>query len=111
MLFRSQGFTRKEQRSGMTDTFLGKNSKLDSQYWCMILHLFSGKFESRWFGPCIIKRDLGHGAFRVQSSNEGTFKVNGQRMMHYVVGEKIDSEDTEPTEEDELEDAGNTSSA
>ena len=32
------------------------------------LHLFSGKFKSRWFGPCVIKRDLGHGAFEVQSS-------------------------------------------
>ena len=75
------------------------------------LHLFSGKFKSRWFGPCIIKRDLGHGAFEVQSSSEGMFKVNGQRMKHYVVGEKVDSEDAEVTEEDELHDAANESSA
>lgn len=58
------------------------------------LHLFSGNFKSRWFGPCIIKRDLGHGAFEVQSATEGSFKVNGQRMKHYVVGEKLDPEDT-----------------
>ena len=75
------------------------------------LHLFSGKFKSRWFGPCVIKRDLGHGAFEVQSPTEGMFKVNGQRMKHYVVGEKVDSEDTEVTEEDELQDAANASSA
>jgi hypothetical protein len=41
------------------------------------MHVFSGKFKSRWFGPCVIKRDLGHGAFEVQSAAEGTFKVNG----------------------------------
>ena len=68
------------------------------------LHLFAGKFKSRWFGPCIIKRDLGHGAFEVQSSAEGTFKVNGQRLKHYLVGEKIDIEDTEECKNDESED-------
>ena len=75
------------------------------------LHLFSGKFKSRWFGPCIIKRDLGHGAFEVQSPSEGMFKVNGQRMKHYVVGEKVNYEDAEVTEEDELHDVAIESSA
>ena len=75
------------------------------------LHLFSGKFKSRWFGPCVIKKDLGHGAFEVQSPSEGTFKVNGQRLKHYVVGEKIETEDTEETnDDDESEDAHNASS-
>jgi hypothetical protein len=75
------------------------------------LHLFSGKFKSRWFGPCVIKRDLGHGAFEVQSSVEGTFKVNGQRLKHYRVGDMIDTQATKGTEDDEPEDASNASSA
>jgi hypothetical protein len=73
--------------------------------------LFSGKFKTRWFGPCVIKRDLGHGAFEVQSLAEGTFKVNGQRLKHYRVGDRIDTQATEGTEDDEPEDASNVSSA
>ena len=45
---------RKELRIGQT--VLVNDSKL---------HLFSGKFKSRWFVPCVINRDLGHGAFEV----------------------------------------------
>jgi len=75
------------------------------------LHLFSGKFKSRWFGPSVIKRDLGHGAFEVQSSTEGTFKVNGQRLKHYRAGEQLNTEESEETEGDEAEDEPNASSA
>ena len=75
------------------------------------LHLFSGKFKSRWFGPCVIKRDLGHGAFEVQSSTEGTFKVNGQKLKHYRAGEQLNTEDTEETNDEETEDASNAPSA
>jgi hypothetical protein len=75
------------------------------------LHLFSGKFKSRWFGPCVIKRNLGHSAFEVQSSTEGTFKVNGQRLKHYRVGDTIDTQDTDGTKDDETEDAPNAFSA
>jgi hypothetical protein len=75
------------------------------------LYLFSGKFKSRWFGPCVIKRNLGHGAFEVQSSTESTFKVNGQRLKHYRVGDKIDTQATEGTEDDESKDSPNASSA
>ena len=74
------------------------------------LHLFAGKFKSRWFGPCIIKTDLGHDAFEVQSSAEGTFKVNGQRLKHYLVREKIDIEATQEGKNDESEDVSNASS-
>jgi hypothetical protein len=75
------------------------------------LHVFSRKFKSRWFGPCVIKRDLGHGAFEVQSSAEGTFKVNSQRLKHYKVGDRIDTQANEGTKDDEPEDASNASSA
>jgi hypothetical protein len=72
------------------------------------LHLFSGKFKSRWFGPCVIKKDLGHGAFEVYSSAEGTFKVNGQRLKHYRIGDMIENQ---VDEDDEPEDGTNASSA
>ena len=74
------------------------------------LHLFSRKFKSRWFGPCIIKKNLGNGAFEVQSPSAGIFKVNGQRMKHYFAGEKIEDEDTDELEDEEQEDAPNASS-
>ena len=74
------------------------------------LHLFSRKFKSRRFRPCVIKRDLGHGAFDVLSPTEGTFKLNGQRLKHYRIGESINTEDCEGTEEDETVDDSNASS-
>ena len=75
------------------------------------LHLFSRKFKARWFGPCVIKRDLGHGAFEVQSDTKGTFKVNGQRLKHYRAGEHLNTEASEETNDEEVEDDLNTSSS
>jgi hypothetical protein len=43
-------------------------------------HLFPGKFKSRWFGPCIVKRVMPNGAVEVQSPSQGNFTVNGQRL-------------------------------
>ena len=75
------------------------------------LHLFSGKFKSRWFGPCVIKRDLRHGAFEVQSATDGTFKVNGQRLKQYRTGDQLNTEESEQLDDDEAEDDPNASSA
>jgi hypothetical protein len=44
----------------------------------------------------------------VQSSAEGTFKVNGQRLKHYRVGDMIENQ---ADEDDEPEDGPNASSA
>ena len=91
----------------MTNTFSEKNSVLDRQFLCMTpSSICSLEIQVKMVCPCIIKRDLGHGAFEVQSPSEGTFKVNGQRLKHYVVGERMD---TEETEDDEPEDAPNAS--
>ena len=46
----------------------------------------------------------------MQIPSEGTFKVNGQRLKHYVVGEKMNTEDTEETDDEESEDVHNASS-
>jgi hypothetical protein len=56
----------------------------------------------------VIKRDLGHGAFEVHSSAEGTFKVNSQRLKHYRIGDLIESQ---VEGDDEPEDSPNASSA
>jgi hypothetical protein len=37
--------------------------------------------------------------------------VNGQRLKHYRVGDRIDTQATEGTKDDEPEDASNASSA
>ena len=52
-------------------------------------HLFPGKFKSRWFGPCIIHRVWTNGAVEVKSPSGGVFKVNGQRLKHYLAGDPI----------------------
>lgn len=52
-------------------------------------HLFPGKFKSRWFGPAVIQRSIGNGAFEIQTAAEGTFRVNGQRLKHYHQGEAV----------------------
>lgn len=43
-------------------------------------HLFPGKFKSRWFGPCIVRKVLPSGAVEVPSPSQGNFTVNGQRL-------------------------------
>ena len=63
-------------------------------------HLFPGKFKSRWFGPCIVKKVMSNGALEVQSPSEGIFSVNGQRAKHYFAGDPIPELDEE---EDEVE--------
>ena len=57
-----------------------------------------------------MKKDLGNGAFEVQTPSAGTFQVNGQRLKHYLAGEKIDIEDPEESENDDSEDVPNASS-
>ena len=74
------------------------------------LHLFSGKFKSRWYGPCVIRRDLGNGAFEVQSPAEGTFKVNGQRLKHYLTRDETGNVEADDSDGEETEDVNNASS-
>ena len=52
-------------------------------------HLFPGKFKSRWFGPCTVKKVLSNGAVEIQSPSQGTFTVNGQRLKQYLAGELL----------------------
>ena len=52
------------------------------------LRLFPGKLKSPWSGPFIIKEVFPHGAVMLTNENGTTsFKVNGQRVKPYHIGE------------------------
>ncbi|XP_039146827.1 uncharacterized protein LOC120284079 [Dioscorea cayenensis subsp. rotundata] len=44
------------------------------------LKLFPGKLRSRWSGPYMVTQVFQHGAVEVTHPENGTFKVNGQRL-------------------------------
>ncbi|XP_062118582.1 uncharacterized protein LOC133832228 [Humulus lupulus] len=50
------------------------------------LKLFPGKLKSRWSGPYTVVFSLPYGAVQVHSEKTGDFKVNGQRLKHYLEG-------------------------
>ena len=51
-----------------------------------MLRLFPGKLKSKWSGPyiVIVVTTFGVVTLRIDSWNE--FKVNGQRLKHYMSG-------------------------
>ncbi|KAL5546872.1 hypothetical protein UlMin_006559 [Ulmus minor] len=52
------------------------------------LRLFPGKLKSRWSGPFKIAQIYPFGAVELEDEKSGrTFKVNGQRIKHYLGGE------------------------
>ena len=51
--------------------------------------IFPGKLKSRWSGPFKVLQQLPHGAVEVWSEKTGSFKVNGQRLKLYSVGDPI----------------------
>ena len=48
------------------------------------LRLFSGKLKSKWSGPYIVVSSTNFGAMTLRTSNHEEFKVNGQRLKHYL---------------------------
>ena len=48
------------------------------------LKLFPGKLRSRWSGPVTVSSITPYGAIVVQIENGQEFKVNGQRLKHYL---------------------------
>ncbi|XP_074270594.1 uncharacterized protein LOC141594476 [Silene latifolia] len=47
--------------------------------------IFSGKLKSKWSGPFTVVRAFPYGSVEV-SDGDQTFKVNGQRLKHYIAG-------------------------
>ncbi|XP_074314593.1 uncharacterized protein LOC141649816 [Silene latifolia] len=55
------------------------------------LKFFSGKLRSKWTGPFTVVQSFPHGAVEI-SQGDRTFKVNGQRLKHYHVGNPVQKE-------------------
>ena len=50
------------------------------------LKLFLGKLKSRWSGPYIVITSTPFGLVTLKDQSESEFKVNGQRLKHYLGG-------------------------
>ena len=50
------------------------------------LKLFLGKMKSRWSGPYLVVASTPFGAVTLKTSSRNEFKVNGQRLKHYLGG-------------------------
>ena len=72
-----QRILRKEFRVG--DQVLLFNSRLK---------LFPGKLKSKWSGPYTVVSSTTFGAVTLRTDVGGEFKVNGQRLKHYLSREK-----------------------
>ena len=70
-----QKILRREFKEG--ELVLSYNSKLK---------LFLGKLKSRWSGPYIVVASTPFGAVTLKTDSGDEFKVNGQRLKHYIGG-------------------------
>ena len=50
------------------------------------LKLFLGKLKSRWSGPYTVVTSTPFGAVTLKAESGSEFKVNGQRLKHYLGG-------------------------
>ena len=54
------------------------------------LRLFRGKLNSKWSGPYTVVSSTNFGAVTLRTSNLEEFKVNGQRLKHYLGRKKLE---------------------
>ena len=54
------------------------------------LKLFPGKLRSQWSGPFKVQNVHLYGVVEVGTDATGSFKVNGSRLKHYIIGEPIE---------------------
>ena len=54
--------------------------------------LFLGKLKSRWSGPCTVVIVIPFGAVTLKTNYGDEFKVNVQRLKHYLVGRSNEEE-------------------
>ena len=57
-----------------------------------ILRLFQGKLKSKWSGPYTVVSSTTFGAITLRDDAGEEFKVNGQRLKHYLSREKENEE-------------------
>ena len=54
------------------------------------LRLFPRKLKSKWSGPYTVVSSTNFGAMTLRTSNHEEFKVNGQRLKHYLGGMRME---------------------
>ena len=54
------------------------------------LRLFPGKLKSKWSRPYIVVSSTNFGAVTLRTINHEEFKVNGQRLKHYLGGMQME---------------------
>ena len=83
------GSTRIKQKKWHDQIILRKEFKAGDQVLLFNskLRLFPGKLKSKWSGPFTVVLSTQFGAVTLRNSKEEEFKVNGQRLKHYL-GEK-----------------------
>ena len=74
-----QRILRKEFKAG--DQVLLFNSKL---------RVFLGKLKSKWSGPFTVVSSTQFGAVTLRNSKQEEFKVNGQRLKHYLEEKQLE---------------------
>ena len=56
------------------------------------LRLFLGKLKSKWSGPFTVVSSTQFGAVTLRNSNHEEFKVNGQRLKHYLWEKQLEDQ-------------------
>ena len=56
------------------------------------LRLFPRKLKSKWSGPFTVVSSTQFGAVTLRNSNHEEFKVNGQRLKHYLRKKQLEEE-------------------
>ena len=54
------------------------------------LRFFPGKLKSRWSGPFQVKNVFPFGVIEIENKEGQAFRVNGQRLKHYIAGHPHD---------------------
>ena len=56
------------------------------------LRLFPGKLKSKWSGPFTVVSSTQFGAVTLRTNNHEDFKVNGQRLKHYLGRKQLEEQ-------------------
>ncbi|XP_019431552.1 PREDICTED: uncharacterized protein LOC109338717 [Lupinus angustifolius] len=56
------------------------------------LRLFPGKLKSRWSGPLRVTKVYPYGIILIWNEKRGNFKMNGQRLKHYLADERLEKQ-------------------
>nr|GEY81719.1 hypothetical protein [Tanacetum cinerariifolium] len=92
IVFRNQAYENsmiyKERTKQLHDQHVNQNKEFKQRDRVLLfnsrLTLFPGKLKSHWSGPFKIKQVFPYGTVELEEQNEGSFKVNGHRVKHYL---------------------------